>query len=256
MARNIFVATRGHKLVQLDFSQLELRIAALLSGDVVMKDVFACGTDYHMRTAQIIAPHAWKIRPEDCQKKHRDMSKAFTFGLLYGETDPSLAEELNITLALAGNIRALILGTFTMLADQLKEWTRIARKTGVARSFWEGQPARERSLWKIGEPENGIRRNAENAAVNTPIQSTAADFCTASLWPCVSWILDNDIQAKLVQTVHDSIMFEVRDDAVDDVIAFAHRVMTHHDSGDVPLVVDVEVGERWGELSKVTAPTY
>ena len=254
MARNIFVARRGWKLVQLDFSQLELRIAALLSGDPVMMQVFNSGVDYHMRTAQIISEYAWRITAEQCEKKHRDAAKAFNFGLMYGKTDQTLAEDLNIPVSLAAKIRAAILGTFTMLAAQLKEWLASARRTGESWTLWQGVPARRRSLWKIAEPENGVRRNAENGAVNTPIQGSAAEFCNASLWPCVEWILDNGVPAKMVGTVYDSIMFEVRDDAVDDLIGFAHGVMTGHDSGNVPLVVDVEVGERWGELSKVGVP--
>lgn len=250
MARDIFIAAPGKRFLQLDYSQLELRIAALLSGDAEMLKVFLSGVDYHQRTAELVSKMAWRIEPHEVEKKHRDVAKTFNFGLLYGKTDGSFAEELNITRGEASKIRAAILGNFKDLARWCSQKLAESRHSGVAWTLWDGQLARRRNLWKIADHDDGARINAENSAVNTPIQGTASDYCVASLAAAIQWILDEGIPAKLVLAVHDSLLLEVDECAVDEVADGVRQIMSGWPSGAVPLVVDVEEGDRWGSLEK------
>jgi uracil-DNA glycosylase family 4 len=263
MARDCFVAAPGCLLVQLDYSQLELRVAAMLSRDPAMISIFQSGDDYHTRTAQIIAKIAWGIGPDQVQKKHRFTAKTINFALLYGAGDAKIAEqiktqsngEFSVTSEDVAKIRVAILGAFRTFSQWADKKLAESRKTGQAWTWWQGAPARCRSLWKIGSnqgDDDGARITAEHSAVNTPVQGTGSDFCIASLTELVEWIQREGIEdvVKLVLPVHDSIMFECREDWVERVANKAREVMTGWPSDGVPLVVDVEVGRSWGSLAK------
>ena len=248
MSRDVFIAGKGKRLVQLDYSQLELRIAAMLSGDTKMTDTFLAGVDFHQRTAELVSRQAWKIPPEQVDKRHRAAAKTFNFGLLYGKTDGSLAEELNITRAEAGAIRAGILGEFKGLGRWLADRLAETRKTGEAWTYWDGERARRRLLYEVASQDDGKRINAENSAGNTPIQGTASDYCVASLAALVRDIVDEGLPAKLILAVHDSLMFEVEAGFASEMADRARAVMSGWPSGGVPLLVDCDQGERWGSL--------
>lgn len=254
MARDVFVAADGHSLVQLDYSQLELRVAAMLSGDPAMLDIFASGEDYHMRTAQMIAPFAWGVRDwaaldAATKKKYRSGAKAVNFGLLYGRGDKALAKGIGCTADEAAKIRRAVLGQFTSLDRWINQMRDRAQRSGETWTWWDGEPARRRPLWRIGEPDSGVAGNAERSAWNTPIQGTGSEFCLASVAECVKWLREDCVPAKLVLTVHDSIVFEVLDEAVPEVVAGARAIMEGWPSKGVHLAVDAEVGKSWGSLS-------
>lgn len=258
LARDIFVASPGCVLVQLDYSQLELRVAAMLAKDKVMTDTFLSGVDFHQKTAEMIAPLIWKVDLAQIVKtdpkraeEYRSLAKAFNFGIMYGKTDSSLAEELNIPKHQAAAVRRAIFGQFTALDAKCKEWQAYSRKHGDAWTEWEGTPARRRSLFRIGDPEDGVRISAENSSINTPIQGTASDFCLNSLGAMIEWILDEAFPARLVLAIHDSLVFDVEESMADELISKAREVMTGWESGDVPLIVDAEKGYRFGSMEKV-----
>lgn len=251
MVRDLFIAPVGHRLVQLDYSQLELRIACMLSGDEEMLRIFESGVDYHQRTAELISMVAWGIPPEKVEKKHRSFAKTINFGLLYGKGDKTIAEEFGCSVDEAAKIRAAILGRFRKLAAWCREREREARLTGEVWTTWMGQRARRRPLWRIGDADDFTRSVALHGAVNSPVQGSANEYGVASLTATVNWILEDFVPAKLVLYVHDSLMLEVRDDAVDEVVYQVRRIMTQWDSGGVPLVADAEQGIAWGSLEKV-----
>ena len=251
MARDVFCCAPGYTFVQADYSQLELRIAAMLSDDPVMIDIFESGVDFHLRTAQMVSQMMWGIPPEKVEKKHRSQAKSVNFGVLYGKTAGSLAEEFGVSRAEAQKVMDAILGKFSKLARWCKDRLTESRKCGDTFTEWDGARARRRSLWRIAEPDDGIRITAENGAVNTPIQGTASDYCIASLVAAVEWIKQDAVPAKLILPVHDSLLFEVRNDAVDEVVYQVRRIMESWPSGRVKLAADVEVGRSWGSLEKV-----
>ncbi len=175
---------------------------------------------------------------------------------MYGKGDATLAEDLTassgsiVTVDMVARIRAAILGNFRKFNDWCRAREFEARKTGKVWTEWEGEQARWRPLWRIASQDDYERSIAEHGAYNSPIQGTAADFCTASIGAVIDWILEDAVPAKLVLAVHDSLLFEVRKDAVDEVIFNGKRIMTSWDSRGVPIVVDAKRGEAWGSLKK------
>lgn len=261
MARDIFCAPHGSTLVQLDFSQIELRVAAMLSGDEDMIDIFRAGVDYHQRTAEMISQIAWGIDPSQVTKEHRSIAKVTNFACLYGAGDDQIAAQIlaagggRLTKQQVGRIREAILGKFRRLAAWIEERVAETRKTGVMWTWWDGQRARRRQLWEVADYGDGDSRRsvAEHGAFNGPIQGSASDFCVASLAAAVEWIEADGLEAdvKLVLPVHDSLLFEVRDALVPMVVGTVREIMTGWNSLGVPLVVDAEVGRSWGALKRL-----
>lgn len=252
MARDCFVARPGRLLVQLDYSQLELRIAAALSGDPLMRQIFAEGVDYHLRTAQLVSQLAWGIPPEQVTKEHRSQAKAINFGTLYGLGDAGLAAQIGCSTDQAGRVRQAIMGKFRVLDRWTKQCLRETQQTGLAWTWWAGKKFRKRDLWRIADPDDVQRSVAEHGSWNTPVQGTASDFCLASVLAVVQWILDSGIEddVQLVLTVHDSIMLEVVEHMVPAVAKVVRDIMLGWDSAGVPLEADIEVGPAWGSLEK------
>lgn len=258
MCRDIFGAEGDDTvLVQLDYSQLELRVGAMLSGDEKMKQIFIDGKDYHQGTAELISQIAWGISPEEVEKKHRSFAKQVNFGLVFGMTDEGLAERLGCTVAEARKIRQAVLGTFNKLDRYIKSQLAFGKKYGGVWVPWDEESAKWRPLWKIADQKRGVAINAENSTFNTPIQGKAAYYCLASIPEIINWLEEDMVPAKVVLTVHDSIIFETKRSAVDEVVHGGREIMTQWDSQGVPLVVDAEVGPYWGSLKKyVTKKEY
>lgn len=170
MIKSCFVAPPGYRIVQLDYSQIELRVAAFLSGDPLMISMFQSGEDFHTATAKLIAPIYWGIQPHEVGKEHRSYSKSCNFGLMYGMTDGGLAKQLNCTLEDAARLRAAILGKFVRLKSWMADRLVETRKTGAARTWWGGEPARLRPLIGIASQDSRQKSTAENSSKNTPIQ--------------------------------------------------------------------------------------
>lgn len=251
LARDIFVSSPGRVFVQFDYSQLELRIAAMLSGDPVMIAIFQSGVDFHQRTAEMVSKIAWGIEPDKVTSEHRSLAKAINFGILYGKTARTFAKDFKISVEAAQKIIDAILGKFVVLAKWCRERLAETRKTGLSYTWWDGKLARRRQLWQIADMDDGIRSNAENGAVNTPVQGTASEFCVASLTECVRWIREDGLRTKLVLPVHDSLLFDVPEDEVEEVSWKVRQIMTSWNSNGMPLVVDEERGLSWGSLKKV-----
>lgn len=255
-ARDCFRAPPGKVLVELDYSQLELRIAALLSRDDVMAELFKSGVDFHLGTAKLICELAWNISQEQVTDAHRTGAKAFNFGIAYGKTDRSLAAELGIDEDRAATVRAAIFGKFIKYGRWTVGAVASARSTGGCWTIWEGQRARWRPLWRIGDDSEEGRHaasNAKNGSINSPIQGTASEFCVCSIARVVTRIDAGEIDAELVLPVHDSLMLVAPKDTWQEAARAArHEMMNYPWATDfVPLEVDVKVGERWGSMEKV-----
>lgn len=250
MARGCFVARPGYKLFEADYSQLELRVAAMLSGDKVMLKIFEDGIDYHLRTAQMVSQIAWGIPPESVTDEHRSYAKTVNFGVLYGKTAHTLAQEWGVTKEKAQQIVDAIMGNFAQLERWCRERREEVMRTGYVWTWWQGQKARRRPLTAVADQDDKRASVARNGAVNTPIQGTASDFCIASLSQAVQWIEEDAIEedVKLVLAVHDSLMFEVKDSMIRETSNTVNDIMLGHDSAGVPVVADFKYGDSWGTM--------
>lgn len=174
------------------------------------------------------------------------------FGLIYGKSDASLAEDIGCTVEEAATIRTTILGKFSSLAAWMEEQRQFARRNGGVWTWWEGKPARWRPLPDIGSPHDNRRTEAERASINTPIQGTASDYCLSSLSVLEAMFRREKAPARPIFSVYDSIIFEVRRSFIPTLVERARYVMENvWDSGDVPLVADFEVADgeaRWGVM--------
>lgn len=261
MARNIFVAREGYKLLEVDLSQIELRIAAMLSGDPNMIQIFLDGVDYHRRTAELIAKDVWGIEPHEITDEHRTIAKTTNFAAAYGATAERVAEQ--ITAAghkcnekQAQKIIDAITGAFGVYAQWKRDQERHAQQHGyVWTHFPVGVKARKRPLLKIVDRDDGKGASkARNGAGNTPVQGTANDYCLASYLKICDWIDEagyTDVCLPVL-TVHDSLLFEVREDLVEEVAKNVLRIMVSWPTlYNVPLAADVKVGVQWGEMKKL-----
>lgn len=251
LCRDIFVTPAGFTFVEADYSQVELRVAAMLSGDEIMLELFKSGKDFHLETAKMIAP-LFGINPDEVDDEHplRSKAKTVNFATLYGDPPAGLAVKLNISVKEAEKLQRAILGTFKKLAKWIQESLAFAQRHGHCRTWWDGQEFRRRPLWKIADHDEDERATAERSAWNTPVQGTAAEFTNASLGAIQQWLEDSNIPAKLVLTVYDSILLEVRDDHIDLVAAKVRDIMQGWNSLGVPIKADFKTGKSWGSLEK------
>lgn len=261
MVRDCIVAPPGHVLVELDLSQAELRVLAGLSGDPVMTDTFVRGIDIHTRTAHTVAPRVWNITAAQVLPKHRSIAKIINLSLVYGRGDAALAKQVTaesghpMTKREAGTVKQAIIGEFKVADAWMQGELEYTRKHGVARTYWQGQHARQRLLWNVaaqGDTEEACaeRGNAERASKNTPVQGTTSDIVLFNFIEAVDWLRRSGVRAKLVLTVHDSLLFEVHEDDAHTVITTVKAMMESTPVGAVPLVADVKVGRSAGSMEK------
>ena len=246
--KDVFVAPPGYTWVQVDFSQLELRVAAWLSEDAEMAALFASGEDFHMKTGELVArvafgvsTTAWQALSAKERKRFRSYSKAVAFGLLYGKSTPSLARDLGITVEQAESIVSAVLGQFTSLARWSAQALDDTNRTGIAPTWWRGRLARERRVQRMDY--------RGTVAVNSRVQGTGSTFCLASCVAVDDWLRADGLPAALVGTVHDSLHVLSREDVVDEVVHGTAAIMESW-APDAPIrfVVDAETGPRLGSL--------
>lgn len=162
LARDCFVAPPGRVLIQLDYSQQELRVAAALSGDKAMARIFIQGIDFHKGTAAT----AFNVPLEEVTKNQRGDAKNVNFGLLYGQGDAALAAKIGCTKEHAASVRKAVLGGFPDLAKTMNRWVREAKRDGGTWTYWEMKKARWRPLPDLGHPDGGFQSSAVNGAKN------------------------------------------------------------------------------------------
>lgn len=258
-AKAIFNAAPGHVLLQLDYSQLEVRVAAIVSGDPTLRQAYLEGADVHRRTASI----AFGMPEAEVTKDVRRDAKGVVFGVLYGKSANSLAKDLGVDLARGQFVYDSVLGALPVLTEWMAKqrahcdrygstWTYLPMGNGRGEKL---KRARCRQLWQIAEPESKFQSVARNGSVNTPIQGTASDYMMRSLIAVVNWIVGDGIPARVVNTVHDSIILEVPYAWALEVAAVVKSIMESWPSMGVPLVADVDVGLTWGGLHKLDGVT-
>lgn len=258
MVRDCFIAPKDFVIIEADQSQIELRVAAMLSQDKTMIGDYVKGIDIHGNNARECCEVVWGIKRDKWDKMtkeerspYRSQIKTTTFGKLYGKTDAGLAAEFNCDVKVIKEINKRIWGRYARLARWIQERVEYSQRTGVAWTWWDGQDARRRQIWMIADHDKERAAHAERQSYNGPIQGTAADFTTSSLWPIVSYFLNEGLPAKVIATVHDSIVVEAHKTVIDEVTQHMKKVMTGWPSMGVPLVAEFKMGDRWGSMSEL-----
>ncbi|RZT76788.1 DNA polymerase I [Azospira oryzae] len=237
--RAAFIAPPGCKIVSADYSQIELRIMAHLSGDHGLLDAFAKGEDVHRATAAEI----FGIMPLEVTAEQRRYAKTINFGLIYGMSAFGLARSLEIERSAAQTYIERYFARYPGVARYMEETRELAKRQGYVETVFG------RRLWlpDIRASQAGRRQGAERAAINAPMQGTAADIVKLAMTATARWLADSSLQSSLVLQVHDELVLEVPEGELARVRAELPAIMGQVAKLAVPLVVDVGVGNNWDE---------
>ena len=251
MFKDCFAPPAGHSLLEVDYSQLELRMAADLSGDPAMLDIFHQGQDYHLRTAQLLSKTLWNLEPDQVTDAHRREVKGVNFALLFDDDPFGIAFRLGTDKEKAEQLRDAVFGCFPLLGKWIKERVAEATRTGHAWTWWDGMSARRRPLIDVANLDSPAGKTARRGSWNTPIQGTGNEYLVASAIKVVDWLVGNGIPAKLLVTIHDSMLLEVRNDCMSEVYAKVLEIMcSHRTKNGVPLAADGKCGPTWAQMKK------
>ena len=237
--RQAFVAPPGHSLVAADYSQIELRIMAHLSGDASLLRAFAEDLDVHQATAAEV----FGIAPDAVSTDQRRSAKAINFGLMYGMSAFGLARQLGIGRGDAQKYMDLYFERYPGVRRYMEETRRQARETGYVETVF----GRRLYLPEIQSRNAALRQYAERSAINAPMQGTAADIIKRAMIEVDSWLQSSRIPARLIMQVHDELVLEVADEAVESLVGQTRTHMIRAADLSVPLKVDVGVGRNWDE---------
>ncbi len=237
--REAFIAPTGSRIVSADYSQIELRIMAHLSGDRSLVEAFAKGEDVHRHTAAEV----FDTPPAEVTSEQRRYAKVINFGLIYGMSAFGLAQNLAIERAAAQSYMDKYFARYPGVAAYMERTRNQAREQGYVETVFG------RRLWlpDIGSSNAARRQAAERQAINAPMQGTAADLIKLAMIAVQGWIEREGLAAKLVMQVHDELVLEVPQSELERVKSGVERLMTGVARLDVPLVVDAGVGANWDE---------
>src|SRR5205085_9642968 len=235
--REAFVAPAGSKIVSADYSQIELRIMAHLSGDASLIDAFAAGEDVHRHTASEV----FDTPREQVTSEQRRYAKVINFGLIYGMSAFGLAQNLDIERSAAQSYMDKYFARYPGVAQYMERTRAEARERGYVETVLG------RRLWlpDIRSSNMARRQGAERQAINAPMQGTAADLIKLAMIAVQDWIDREGLAAKLVMQVHDELVLEVPEDELDRVKPGVEKLMSGVAKLDVPLVVEAGVGANW-----------
>ena len=236
--RQAFIAPEGWLVMAADYSQIELRIMAHLSGDEGLVRAFQEGGDIHRATAAEV----FGLEPEAVTSNQRRAAKAINFGLMYGMSAFGLARQLGVDRGEASDYMARYFSRYPGVRAYMDATREQAHRDGYVETLF----GRRLYLENLTSRNQGLRQGAERAAVNAPMQGSAADIIKRAMIAMASWIGNRDDVHMLMQ-VHDELVFEVRADAVDVVRAAVIERMSGAVQLAVPLLVDVGVGANWDE---------
>ncbi len=246
LIRNAFLAPKGSKLVSFDYSQIELRLAAMLSRDKKLLQIFKKGEDIHAGVASSV----FKVSQSEVTKEMRRQAKVINFGILYGMGVNALKDNLGSDRKTAQEFYDTYFTEFKGLAEYMEETKIKAEKQGYTETMF----GRRRYFEGIKSKIPYIKASAERMAVNAPIQGTQADIVKLSMIEIEEWLKKEKLQNKvhLLLQIHDELVFEAEDDSIDKIVPKIKQVMENilpeEKSLGVPVVVNFYIGQNWGEM--------
>ena len=237
--RAYFVAKPGCVLVDADYSQIELRILAHVTGDAHMQEAFLSGADIHRSTAAKI----YNIRPEDVTPRLRSSAKAINFGIMYGKGAYSLSKDIGVSVKEAEAFLQTYLATFPNIDGYMEKTIADARQCGYVSTLF----GRRRALPELNSNNHNIRASGERMARNTPIQGTAADVIKLAMVRVWRRLRDEKMESRLILTVHDELIVEAPETEAEKAAQILREEMEGCVHYAVPLSTDVHTGKNWLE---------
>jgi DNA polymerase-1 len=238
--RQAFIAPEGYKLVAADYSQIELRIMAHLSQDKGLVDAFANGQDVHRTTASEV----FGVPLDEVTTDQRRKAKAVNFGLIYGMSAFGLANQLDIPRHEA----TLYMNRYFERFPGVQDYMETTREKAAEQGFVETIYGRRLHLPEINAKNAARRKGAERQAINAPMQGTAADIIKKAMINVEAWVEQQpEGSIHTIMQVHDELVFEIKDEFVEEMTAQICKLMEQAVSLDVPLIVEAGVGDNWDE---------
>ena len=235
--RKMFVPKPGHVLVDADYSQIELRVLAHIAGDKTMQEAFISGMDIHTVTASQV----FGVAPEQVTALQRRHAKAVNFGIVYGISEFSLAEDIGVSRYEAKDYIDSYLANYPGVRNYMKQVVVDAREKGYTQTLY----GRRRYIPELTSSNFNIRSGAERIALNTPIQGTAADLIKLAMIRVDKALRENFPEAKLILQVHDELIVECPEEIASQVAELVSREMNAVASLDVPLTAEAKIGKSW-----------
>ncbi len=241
LVRQAFVADPGNLLLAVDYSQIELRIVAHMSGDDSMLAAFRAGQDIHAATAAAV----FGIPIEQVTKDQRRQAKAINFGLIYGMSAFGLSNATDMTLAESENFVKTYFQQFPGVKDYLDGIRLLAARQGYVETLL----GRRRYFPNLQNPKNvNLKNREEREAINAPIQGTAADIIKISMINMMPRLKAEGLQARMLLQVHDELIFELPEDELTKTASVVQDLMENAFSISIPLETDARYGNNWGEM--------
>jgi DNA polymerase-1 len=237
--RQAFIAPKGYRLLAADYSQIELRIMAHLSGDEGLLSAFASGEDIHRATAAEV----FGVPPEQVTNEERRSAKAINFGLIYGMSAFGLARQLGIDRAAAQEYVNRYFERYPGVKEYMDSTRARAREQGYVETVF----GRRLYIPDIKASNAQRRQYAERTAINAPMQGTAADIIKRAMVQLDGWLQSAGVDGRMIMQVHDELVFELPEDAVESATGRISEMMTGAAELSVPLEVDIGVGGNWDE---------
>ncbi len=235
--RKVFKAGEGKVFVDADYSQVELRILAHIANDKTMIDAFNLGADIHT----ISASQVFKVPIEDVSKQLRSKAKAVNFGIVYGISDFGLAEQIDIKRKEAKQYIEQYLETYHGIKDYMSDIVESAKKKGYVETIF----GRRRYIQELNSKNYMVRKFGDRAAMNTPIQGTAADIMKIAMIKVYNELKNRNLKSKIVLQIHDELIIETLLEEKEEVKQILKDCMENAAKLNVPLNVDVEEGKNW-----------
>tara|TARA_B100002051_G_scaffold276694_1_gene326989 strand:+ start:33488 stop:35881 length:2394 start_codon:yes stop_codon:yes gene_type:complete len=249
--RKAFVPEKGYSLVAIDYSQIELRIAAILSEDPSLMEIFKSGEDVHSGVAQRV----FQVSESEVTNNMRRQAKVINFGILYGMGVNALRQNLgaDTTREAAQEFLNAYFNTFTRLAEYLEETKSYARQHGYTKTMF----GRRRHFPGISSSVPFIRAQAERMAINAPIQGSQSDIIRIAMVEIDQYLKKEKLEKNVrpLLQVHDELIFEIKDSKVKEVVPklmeIMSSVLTKEQSKGVPTIVEAKIGPNWEDLENV-----
>jgi DNA polymerase-1 len=237
--RQAFIAPPNYSLLAADYSQIELRIMAHVSGDKGLLQAFADGLDVHRATAAEV----FSVRPDDVDDNQRRSAKAINFGLIYGMSPFGLSRQLGISLDEARGYTEVYFDRY----PGVQEYMNRTREQAKEKGFVETVFGRRLYLPDIQARQAQRRQYAERSAINAPMQGTAADIIKMAMLAVDDWLQTDGADARMIMQVHDELVLEVQSNIAEEVAAHVAQLMSEAASLQVPLKVATGIGSNWDE---------